>query len=133
MAVARWLLLTLPLAAPAAAQESGPPDVYRREVFTYDRAGRPDPFRSLLGSADLAIRVEDLVLRGIVYNPDPRRSVVVFGERGSERRFRAKLGDRIGGIRIVAIRARSVDVSVEELGVTRRETLQLKAEKGSGS
>lgn len=120
--------------APASAQQSDPAPVYQREVFSYDRGGRPDPFRSLLGSADLAIRIEDLRLRGVVFNPNaPASSVAVFGETGSDRRFRAKAGDRIGGIRVLVIRQKSVDVSIEELGVTRRETLQLKAEKGSGS
>lgn len=134
MRLAGALALGVVFGIPASAQQSEPAPVYHREVFSYDRGGRPDPFRSLLGSADLAIRIEDLVLRGVVYNPNaPASSVAVFGESGSTRRFRAKAGDRIGGIRVLVIRPKSVDVSIEELGVTRRETLQLKAEKGSGS
>lgn len=132
--IAGLIALAMVTGIPASAQEAEPAPVYHREVFSYDRGGRADPFRSLLGSADLAIRIEDLLLRGVVYNPNaPSSSVAVFGEAGSNRRFRAKVGDRIGGIRVLTIRPKSVDVSIEELGVTRRETLQLKAEKGSGS
>ena len=99
--------------------------VYRREVFRYQAAGRPDPFRSLLGSADLGVRVEDLALRGVVYHPDPARSVAMLTREGAKRPFRARVGDRIGGIRILTIRPNSIDVLVEELGVARRETLRI--------
>ena len=97
--------------------------VYRREVFRYTGVGRPDPFRSLLGSAELGVRVEDLALRGVVYHPDPSRSVAMLVREGAERPIRARVGDRIGGIRILTIRPNSIDVLVEELGVARRETL----------
>ena len=99
--------------------------VYRREVFHYSAMGRPDPFRSLLGSADLGVRVEDLSLRGVVYHPDPSRSVAMLVREGAERPVRARVGDRIGGIRIMTIRPNSIDVLVEELGVARRETLRI--------
>lgn len=99
--------------------------VYRREVFRYQAMGRPDPFRSLLGSADLGVRVEDLALRGVVYHPDPSRSVAMLVREGAERPIRARVGDRIGGIRILTIRPNSIDVLVEELGVARRETLRI--------
>lgn len=114
------------LAVPAAAQTTDTLVVYRREVFTYPRAGRPDPFRSLLGSAELGVRFEDLTLRGVVFHPDPSRSVAVLEQRGNERRIRARVGDRIGGLRILAIHERSVDVLIEEFGVARRETIVLR-------
>lgn len=99
--------------------------IYQREVFTYERAGRPDPFRSLLNSADLGVRFEDLSLQGIMYHPNPARSVAVLSQRGSTRRIRAKVGDRIGTTRIVAIGPRAVEVVIEEFGVARRERLEL--------
>ena len=99
--------------------------VYRREVFRYSGVGRPDPFRSLMGSADLGVRVEDLALRGVVYHPDPSRSVAVLAREGAERPIRSRVGDRIGGIRVLTIRPNSIDVLVEEFGIARRETLQI--------
>lgn len=101
--------------------------IYRREVFSYPRAGRPDPFRSLLNSAELGLRFEDLSLQGIMYHPDPARSVVVMAQRGSSRRIQARVGERIGAVRILAIGPRTVEVVIEEFGVARRETMELKS------
>lgn len=121
------------LALPAASQTPAPERqpardstiVYRREVFRYYPSGRPDPFRPLAGEADLGVRVEDLALRGVVYHTDASRSVAVLARTGQPRLVRARVGDRIGGIRILAIRPTSIDVLVEELGVARRATLQI--------
>lgn len=109
--------------------------LYQREVFEYSRSGRPDPFRSLLRDPELGLRFEDLALVGVLFDEDPAQSVAVLSQTGATRRVRARVGDRIGGIRIVAIRPRSVDVVVEEFGVLRRETLELKSatERGSTS
>jgi hypothetical protein len=98
---------------------------YRRESFRYPGASRPDPFRPLVGSAEVGVRLEDLTLRGVIYHPDTGRSVAVIARTGEDRPLRAVVGDRIGGIRLVAIRPGAVDLLVEELGVARRETLTL--------
>lgn len=100
--------------------------VYEREVFRYQRGGRPDPFRSLLTHAELGVRSEDLTLLGVIHHPDPSQSVAVLAQRGADRRVRARVGDRLGSIRIVAIRQRSIDIVVEEFGVARRETLEIR-------
>jgi hypothetical protein len=127
------LLLLLTSAAPLAAQVLDTATVYRREVFDYARGGRTDPFRSLLNTAELGIRFEDLSLRGVIYNPDPRLSVAVFWEAGAERRIRARVGERVGGIKILAIHPRRVDLLIEEFGVARRESLDLKRDPEKGS
>lgn len=127
-AAAVLAVLAMADARPLLAQEgSEEVTIYRREVFSYERAGRTDPFRSLLNSAALGLRFEDLTLQGIMYHPDPSRSVVVLGQRGSERRLRARVGERIGAVRILAIGPRSVEVVIEEFGVARRESMQLKS------
>jgi type II secretory pathway component PulC len=113
--------------APLSAQTARDTAViYEREVFDYARGARPDPFRSLLTGSELGIRIEDLTVEGIVYHSDPARALVVLAQRGTERRIRARAGDNIGGVRIVAIRPQSVDVVVEEFGIARRETLELR-------
>lgn len=99
--------------------------IYEREVFTYSSAGRPDPFRSLLDDAEMGIRLEDLTLRGIVHHRDPSQSVAVLTQAGSDRRVRARVGERVGALRILAIYPDRVDLVVEELGVARRETLRI--------
>ena len=120
-------------AAAAAAQLV--PDTaltYRREVFEYRRAGRPDPFRSLLRGTDLGVRPEDLTLIGVVYTPNPSGSVAVLTRRGEDHPIRARVGDRIGGIQIVAIRPRGVDILIEEFGIARRATIELKSAAKKG-
>lgn len=118
--------------APAAAPRTDPGLSYRREVFQYRRAGRPDPFRSLVNSADLAVRVEDLTLLGVVYHAEPGRSVAVLARRGVDRPIRARVGQRVGGLRIAAIRPRSIDVLIEEFGVARRATIELRTPQRKG-
>jgi hypothetical protein len=136
---ARWvggalLLCAAAPALPAAAQSNGSEEIiYRREVFQYQRGVRPDPFRSLLGSVDLGVRIEDLTLRGVVHHENPRESVAILVENGSNRRIRARIGERVGAITIVGIQPRRVDVVVEDFGVPRRESLYLKVESDTGS
>lgn len=138
------LLLLLALAGggipgTAAAQEpeqsADSRIIYRREVFQYPRGARPDPFRSLVGTGALGVRIEDVTLRGVVHDPDRRQSVAILVVAGSDRPIRARVGDRVGGMRILAIHPRRVDLLVEEFGVTRRESLHLRMtpEQGAGS
>ncbi len=129
-------VLTALAVAPAAAQEPGvlPPELeYEREVYTYPRGARPDPFRSLLRDGDLGVRIEDLVLRGIVHHPDPSRSVATLTVEGTNRRIQARVGEVVGPLRVVAIHPDRVEVVVEELGVARRETLSIARPEPGGS
>src|SRR5215218_1067267 len=76
--------------APAAGAALPAADVYRREVFRYQRGGRPDPFQPLLTAAELGFRVEDLRLTAIIYSPGGNRSVAVFATGDSARRYRLR-------------------------------------------
>ncbi len=125
--------LALGLAAPAAAQavaqaaDSSAVTVesYRREVFRYQRGGRPDPFQPLLSAADMGYRVEDLRLTSIVYSPDPRQSIAVFALADSSGRHRMRTGQRLGSITVVGIYPRRVDVQVNDFGTVRVQSLTL--------
>ena len=126
------------LAAPrgAAAQTAALGDtavVYEREVFEYSRSGRVDPFRSLLDDAELGVRLEDLSLQGVMYDADASQSVAVLSRVGSTRPLRVRVGDRVGGIRVLTIRQRDVEVLIEEFGVARRGTLELKSATQKGT
>jgi hypothetical protein len=128
------LLAAVIPAIPAVAQKSASEEIiYRREVYQYQRGIRPDPFRSLLGSVDIGVRLEDLALRGIVHHSNPRESVAILVESGTNRRIRARIGERVGAITVVAIHPRRVDVVIEDLGVPRRESLYLKVATDTGS
>jgi hypothetical protein len=107
--------------------------VYEREVFQYPAAERPDPFRSLLRDGDLGIRVEDLSLRGVVHHADPSQSVAFLLVQGSDRRIQARVGERVGSLRVMNIYPDRVDVVVEELGVSRRETLRIQSPPAGSS
>lgn len=126
-------LLLAAAAAPAQGQSPKPAAAgqgiqieYRREVFGYDRRGRPDPFRPLLTPGDLGIRLEDLRLRGVVYNPNPRLSVAVFAQADTGRSIRLRVGQRYGNLTVVGIYPRRVDVRVDEFGQSRVESVPLK-------
>jgi len=110
-------------AAPAATLPAG--DVYRREVFRYLRGGRPDPFAPLLTAADLGFRVEDLRLTSIIFSPDGRRSIAVFAEGDSARRYRLHQGQRLGTMTVLRIWPQKVDVRVDEFGGSRLQTVLL--------
>jgi hypothetical protein len=99
--------------------------IYEREVFQYSAGGRSDPFRSLLLEEEMGVRPEDLSLRGVLIDPVSSRSVAVLSQVGSERRIQLRVGDRIGAIRLLSIQPDRVEIVVEELGVSRRETLML--------
>ncbi|HYH83211.1 MAG TPA: hypothetical protein VEX86_25670 [Longimicrobium sp.] len=116
-----------PAGALAAASPATLPagDVYRREVFRYQRGGRPDPFTPLLTAAELGFRVEDLRLTSIIYSPDGARSIAVFAEGDSARRYRLHQGQRLGTMTVVRIWPQRVDVRVDEFGGSRLQTVLL--------
>jgi hypothetical protein len=123
-------------AAPGSAQAQTLADtavVYEREVFEYSRAGRADPFRSLMDDEELGVRLEDLTLQGVMYDADASQSVAVLSRAGSTRPVRVRVGDRIGGIRVLAIGQRRVELLIEEFGVARRGTLELKSATQKGT
>ena len=113
------------LAAPAPASAALPAaDVYRREVFRYQRGGRPDPFTPLLTAAELGFRVEDLRLTAIIYSP-AGRSVAVFAAGDSARRYRLRQGQRLGTMTVTRIYPQRVDVRVDEFGGSRMQSVPL--------
>jgi hypothetical protein len=133
---------TAPGAAPAAAPAALPAaDVYRREVFRYQRGGRPDPFQPLLTAAELGFRVEDLRLTAIIYSPAGNRSVAVFATGDSARRYRLHAGQRMGTMTVLRILPQRVDVRVDEFGgshlqsipLVRAERIQQQAAQAAGA
>lgn len=125
---------TATIAAAASVHgAAGTTIVYEREVFAYSRAGRRDPFDSLMDAEELGVRLEDLSLTGVMHDADVGQSVAVLSRIGSTRPLRVRVGDRVGGIRILSISQRSVQVLIEEFGVARRGTLELKSVTQKGT
>ena len=98
--------------------------LYEREDFQYSGAGRRDPFRSPLLEG-VGVRIEDLSLRGIIHDPVAMTSIAVLSQAGLDRRIRLRVGEQLAGVRIISIHTDRVEVLVEELGVSKRETLRL--------
>lgn len=123
-----------PAAAPPAAQQAapdtgavlGPAMGLSREVFSYRGSGR-DPFLSLLKSGDVRPFPKDVRVTGISFDPRyPQRSVATLQDTTAGRRYTVRVGDVIGRIRIVEIRATEVVAVVEEFGVDRPLVLPIR-------
>jgi hypothetical protein len=91
----------------------------------YDAGGRRDPFEPLTtdGAIDSGPRFEALRLTGVFLGA-PGNSLVVL-EDPSRRGHFLRVGDRIGGARLIQIMPDAAVFEVEEYGTARREVLRL--------
>lgn len=121
------LVLFIFAPVPLVAQGTSEAPVMEREVFQYPVVGRRDPFAPLSAGDELGPRFEDLALSGIIYSPQ-RGSVAVLVDRATERRYRVWEGDVIGGARLLQVSESDAEFLVTVFGVTRRDTLRLKAQ-----
>ena len=134
MRTSNLLVIGILAAVPAASQSrdtTARPDSASqsielvREVFSYEGAGR-DPFVSLLKSGDVRPLIADLKLVTIVYDARyPARSVAVLRDITNGKRYRAKVGEVFGRLRVTQIRPREVVFTVQEYGYERQQTLSL--------
>jgi hypothetical protein len=109
----------------AAARSDTAPLTLAREVFSYQGAGR-DPFMSLLKSGEVRPLITDLKLVTVIYDDRyAARSVVVLRDVTTARRYRARVGDVIGRLRVTQIRPREVVFTIQEFGFERQQTLSL--------
>ena len=98
---------------------------FEREVFSYDRSGRRDPFLSLLASGDLRPMLNDLKLVAVAYDPTGRNSVAILRDVSSKDQYRVKLGQTLGRMRVAQIQPKSVTFTIEEFGYSRQEQVSL--------
>lgn len=107
--------------------------VYEREVYSYDGAGRRDPFAPLVGEGvNIGPMFADLRLRGIIYSTGRGQSIALLHDR-SGNLYRARRGDIIGNATILEIRPLEVLFVVEDFGQTRQELLRLKSDEAEGA
>ena len=116
----RPVLTVAPEAAPVARLP-----VVMREIFSYERSGRRDPFVSLLSTSDLRPSITDLKLVGILYDESGRRPVAIMREFGTNTQYRVTTGMTLGRMRVSAIQRRKVIFTIEEFGLNRMDTLVL--------
>ena len=100
-------------------------EVYR-ESFSYSGSAR-DPFQSLLTSARVGPELSDLQLVGIYQDLRyASNSVAVFRDKASGRRYKLRVGDSVGRLKVAQIRQYDVVFNVEDFGYERQETLSLR-------
>ena len=105
---------------------AGEPEIaFSREVFSYDDAGRRDPFLSLLATGELRPAFTDLKLVAVAYDPTGRKSVAVMRDVSTKDQYRVKVGQSIGRMRVAQIRPKSVTFTIDEFGYSRQEILAL--------
>ena len=97
-----------------------------RETFTY-AGGARDPFASLISEDKLGPEFSDLLLVGVYL--DLRRannSVAILRDKTSQKRYKLRVGDRLGRLKVAQIRQTDVVFTVEDIGFERQETLSLR-------
>ena len=132
------------VAAPAAAQQANPAGtpapgsvgepklVFEREVFRYPGDNRRDPFLPLTRVEELGPMFADLSVRMIIYSPDPKMSVVLLAD-GNKKSYRLHRGESVGNATVLEIRKTEVVFVVDDFGVRRQETLNLKPKNTEGA
>lgn len=107
-----------------ARPDTGPLSLVR-EQFSYEGGSR-DPFVSLLKSGDVRPLISDLKLVGIYYDARyTARSVAVLRDITTTKRYRVRVADVLGRLKVTQIRPREVVFTVQEFGYERQETLSL--------
>jgi hypothetical protein len=101
--------------------------IFARETFSYNRAGRRDPFASLIATGEMRPLVEDLALTGVIIDPAGRNSIALLKDVSTSQLYRARVGAVFGRVRVGAIRPREVVLVIDEFGFSRQEILMLQA------
>jgi hypothetical protein len=96
-----------------------------REIFTYDAAGRRDPFYSLILTDDLRPLLSDLKLVGVLYSPNGGRSVAIFRDIQTNAQYRVQQGSALGRMRVAEIKSKGVIFTIDEFGLSRQDSLML--------
>lgn len=97
-----------------------------RETFSYAGASR-DPFQSIIAAGTSGPDVGDLLLVAIYADVrSARNSIAVVRERQGTRRWRLKIGDRVGSATVSLITLRDVTFTIQDFGFERQETLSLR-------
>jgi hypothetical protein len=112
-----------PNAAPVARGAA-----FERETYLYERAGRRDPFVSLMTTSELRPLISDLKLVAVAYDPSGRNSVAVLHDIADKdvEQYRIRVGQSLGRMRVAGINPKSVVFTIEEFGYSRQETLAMK-------
>ncbi|HVX89318.1 MAG TPA: hypothetical protein VG940_10355, partial [Gemmatimonadales bacterium] len=102
-----------------------------RETFSYAGASR-DPFASVVAQGTSGPDLADMVLVAVLADArSARNSVAILREKQGTRRWRVKVGDRIGSATVSLITVHDVTFSVQDFGFERQETLSLRSREAT--
>lgn len=110
---------------PELPRDSAGNIIFNREVYSYPRAGRRDPFASLITTGDIRPILADLEIVGIILDGSGRNSVATLRDVSTSEIYRVRVGSTFGRMRVTAIRQREVALSIDEFGFTRQEVLSI--------
>ncbi len=99
--------------------------IFNREVYSYPRSGRRDPFASLITTGDIRPILADLEIVGIILDGAGRNSVASLRDVSTSEIYRVRVGSTFGRMRVTAIRQREVSLAIDEFGFTRQEVLSI--------
>ena len=116
-----------PAAKDTAKKGAEPPATatFNREVFSYDGAGRRDPFLSVLSTGELRPAFNDLTLVAVAYDPTGRKSVAVMRDVSTKDQYSVRVGQTLGRMRVAQIHPKSVTFTIDEFGYSRQDVLTL--------
>jgi hypothetical protein len=119
---------TVEATVPVPAADTASRVLINREIFSYDGAGRRDPFVSLLTTSDLRPLLTDLKLVAVAFDTRGQNSVAVLRDTTSKSQYRVRVGQTIGRMRVAAIQEKAVIFTIEEFGYSRQEILPIIAD-----
>jgi len=97
-----------------------------RETFTY-AGGARDPFMSLITEDKVGPEFNDLLLVGIYLDlRHASNSLAVLRDKTNQKRYKLRVGDRLGRLKVAQIRQADVVFTVEDIGFERQETLSIR-------
>jgi hypothetical protein len=97
-----------------------------REVYRWDPAPR-DPFRPMFVSELTGPELPDLLLSSVIYQrSDPSRSIAIFQDRGSSKRYSVSPGQRIGRLTVVEIGPGTATLRMNDFGTLRDQTYHVR-------
>ncbi len=117
---------------PELVRDSAGNIIFNREVYTYPRGARRDPFASLITSGDIRPLLADLEVGGIMFDPSGRNSTAMLKDVSTGELYRARVGSVFGRLRVTEIRASEVAIAIDEFGFTRQEVLSINATRRGG-
>lgn len=118
----------------SASQSGGKGTVtFYREEFSYDVAGRRDPFLSLMATGELRPLLADLALIGVMYDgASPNRSVAVLEDGTNKDTYRVKVGQVLGRMKVQKISQQDITFTIDEFGFSRQETIPMDMSRKAG-